>query len=82
MPGQMHLDATDRLYSAAVARIRQPIKALFTWIQAKTGTESTGKVRSSRGYLVHVFGRLAAAMVLSLLKPVAGQVLIHIKPLG
>ncbi|WP_170160876.1 hypothetical protein [Methylocaldum marinum] len=33
-------------------------------IQAKTGIEAASKVRSSRGLLVHVFGRLAAAMFL------------------
>jgi hypothetical protein len=63
-PGQAHLDAADRLYSTAVSRVRQPIEALFNWIQAKTGIEAASKVRSSRGLLVHVFGRLAAAMFL------------------
>lgn len=63
-PGQAHLDAADRLFSTAVSRVRQPIEALFNWIQEKTGIEVASKVRSSRGLLVHVFGRLAAAMLL------------------
>ncbi|CAI8944381.1 hypothetical protein [Methylocaldum szegediense] len=63
-PGQMHLDAADRLYSSAVSRVRQPIEALFNGIQAKTGIETASKVRSSRGLLVHVLGRLAGAMFL------------------
>ncbi|HYE35603.1 MAG TPA: hypothetical protein VEB01_09325, partial [Methylocaldum sp.] len=56
-PGQTHLDAADRLFSTAVSRVRQPIEALFNWIQEKTGIEAASKVRSSRGLLVHVFGR-------------------------
>jgi len=62
--GQTHLDAADRLFSTAVSRVRQPIEALFNWIQEKTGIEAASKVRSSRGLLVHVFGRLVAAMFL------------------
>lgn len=63
-PGQAHLDSADRLYSAAVSRVRQPIEALFAWVQEHTGIEIASKVRSSRGLLVHVFGRLAAALFL------------------
>lgn len=63
-PGQAHLDSADRLYSAAVSRVRQPIEALFAWLQEHSGIETASKVRSSRGLLVHVFGRLAAALFL------------------
>ncbi|HYE37510.1 transposase [Methylocaldum sp.] len=63
-PGQAHFDAADRLFSTAVSRIRQPIEALFHWIQEKTGIEVASKVRSYRGLLVHVFGRLAAMFLL------------------
>lgn len=62
--GQEHLDSADRLYSAAVSRVRQPIESLFNWIQEKTGIECASKVRSFRGLLVHVFARLAAALFL------------------
>ena len=57
--GQTRLDSADKLYSTAVSRIRQPIEALFAWIEQKSGIESAGKVRSYAGLLVHVFGRLA-----------------------
>jgi hypothetical protein len=60
--GQEHLDAADKLFSTAVSRIRQPIESLFAWIEKKTGIESAGKVRSYAGLMVHVFGRLAAAL--------------------
>ncbi|MGZ8250603.1 IS982 family transposase [Methylomagnum sp.] len=62
--GQERLDSADRLYSAAVSRVRQPVESLFNWIQDKTGIECASKVRSFRGLLVHVFARLAAAMFL------------------
>jgi len=48
--------------SRAVSRVRQPIESLFNWIEEKAGIEMASKVRSSQGLLVHVFGRLAAAM--------------------
>jgi hypothetical protein len=60
--GQAHLDAADAWLSRAVSRVRQPVESIFNWIEEKTGIEIASKVRSSQGLLVHVFGRLAAAM--------------------
>jgi hypothetical protein len=60
--GQLHLDVDDQWFSTAVSRIRQPIESLFAWIEEKTGVECASKVRSLNGLMVHVFGRLAAAM--------------------
>lgn len=60
--GQKHLEADEQWLSTAVSRVRQPIETLFGWIEEKTGIECAGKVRSYQGLLVHVFGRLAAAM--------------------
>ena len=60
--GQAYWDAADQLWSTAVSRVRQPIESLFNWIEQKTGIQRASKVRSSNGLLVHVFGRLAAAM--------------------
>jgi hypothetical protein len=59
---QAYLDAVDRLWSMAVSRLRQPIESLFNWLEEKTGIQRASKVRSTNGLLVHVFGRLAAAM--------------------
>jgi len=55
-------DAADIWLSRAVSRVRQPVESIFNWIEEKTGIEIASKVRSSQGLLVHVFGRLAAAM--------------------
>lgn len=60
---QQCLDAADKAYSTAVAQIRQPIESLFNWIQTKTKVHIASKVRSSAGLKVHVFGKLAAALM-------------------
>lgn len=55
-------DAADIWLSRAVSQVRQPVESIFNWIEQKTGIEVASKVRSYQGLLVHVFGRLAAAM--------------------
>lgn len=60
--GQLYLEPQDQWLSTAVSKIRQPIEALFAWIEAKTGIECASKVRSYNGLMVHVFGKLAAAL--------------------
>lgn len=60
--GQKTLDAADTLLSKAISSIRQPIESLFNWINEKTGIQIASKVRSYKGLMVHVFGRLAAAL--------------------
>lgn len=67
--GQENLDAADRLYSRAVSRVRQPIESFFHWLDQKTGIQNASRVRSSAGLWVHVFGRLAAALLLLVLNP-------------
>jgi hypothetical protein len=67
--GQKTLSAADTLYSEAVSCLRQPIESLFSWIDEKTRIQRASKVRSYRGLLVHVFGRLTAAMLILALNP-------------
>ena len=62
--GQTYLDAADQLLSTAISRIRQPIEALFSWLEEKTKIQMASKVRSYSGLIVHVFGRIAAAFLL------------------
>lgn len=61
--GQEFLDASDQLYSTAVASIRQPIESLFSWINEKTGIQIASKVRSTAGLITHIFGRLCVAFM-------------------
>ena len=69
--GQEHLDAADVWLSRAVSQLRQPVESLFNWIEEQTGIEIASKVRSYQGLLVHVFGRLAAAMFVRNVLPVS-----------
>lgn len=62
--GQPNLSFFQQLQSTAVSRIRQPIESLFNWIQEKTNIQVASKVRSSNGLMVHVFGRITAALFL------------------
>lgn len=55
--------AADDLFSAAVSRIRQPIESLFNWLIQKTDIQRASKVRSSKGLLVHIFGKIASAFI-------------------
>jgi len=54
--------AADNLFSTAVSRIRQPIESLFNWLIEKTDIQRASKVRSNNGLIVHVFGKIAAAI--------------------
>ncbi len=56
--------AADKLFSTAVSKIRQPIESLFNWLIEKTQIQRASKVRSANGLIVHVFGKIAAAVSL------------------
>jgi hypothetical protein len=55
--------AADDLFSRAVSKVRQPIEGLFNWLIEKTDFQRASKVRSTKGLMVHVFGKLAAAFI-------------------
>ncbi|MFC1733812.1 transposase [candidate division KSB1 bacterium] len=55
--------AADDLFSRAVSSVRQPIEAFFNWLIEKTDFQRANKVRSTKGLLVHVFGKMAAAFI-------------------
>lgn len=61
--------AYNDLYSKAVSKIRQPIESLFNWLIEKTDFQRASKVRSSKGLLVHVFGKIAAAFIYLIFNP-------------
>lgn len=62
--GQERLDLIDRVKSANVSRIRQPIESIFNWFIEKTDIQNASKIRSEQGLMRHIFGKLAAAMFL------------------
>jgi len=55
--------AADDNYSQFVSAIRQPIESFFNWINRKTGIQNASEVRSTKGLLVHVFGKIASAFI-------------------
>lgn len=61
--GQHSFPGSD-IISSSISSIRQPIESFFNWLQEKTKIQHASKVRSSAGLTVHVFGRLAAAVLL------------------
>jgi hypothetical protein len=62
--GQERLDAADKALSSAISSVRQPIESFFNWIEEKTNIQIACKVRSYEGLMVHVFGKIAAALFL------------------
>ncbi len=55
--------AADDLFSRAVSKVRQPIESFFNWLIEKTDFQKASKVRSTKGLMVHVFGKIAAAFI-------------------
>lgn len=55
--------AWSDLYSTAVSTVRQPIESLFNWLNEKTKIQVASKVRSTKGLLTFICGRIAAAFI-------------------
>ena len=58
--------AANDLFSTAVAKIRQPMESFFSWIQEKTAIQKALKVRSKNRLLLHIYSKMAAAILLLL----------------
>lgn len=61
--GQKELKPDQKAFSKRVSKIRQPIEALFAWLDKVTGIENAQLVRSTAGLMTHIFGKLAAAVM-------------------
>jgi hypothetical protein len=66
---KQHDKAANDLFSKAVSKVRQPIEGWFNWLIEKTDFQRASKVRSAKGLLVHVFGKLAAAFIYLIFNP-------------
>ena len=64
---EMRDKAANDLFSTAVSKVRQPIESLFNWLIEMTDIQRASKVRSTKGLLVHIFGRIAAAYIVLIL---------------
>lgn len=60
---KQRIKAADDLFSTAVSRVRQPVEAIFNWLIEKSDIQKASKVRSTKGLMIHAFGRLAAAFI-------------------
>jgi hypothetical protein len=56
--------AFNNLFNTAVATLRQPIESVFNWINELTQIQNASKVRSSNGLKLHLYGKLAAALMI------------------
>ncbi len=61
--------AANDLFSTAVSKIRQPIESFFNWLIEKTDFQRASKVRSTKGLIVHVFAKIAAAFIYLIFNP-------------
>ena len=50
-------------FSSFVSSVRQPIECFFNWLNRLTNIQSASLVRSLSGLLLHLFGRIAAALI-------------------
>lgn len=66
-PVNKELNEEQRDFSKTVSKYRQPIESFFNWIHQKTGIQLASKVRSTQGLALHIFGKLAAAMLMRIL---------------
>ena len=55
--------AANDLFSTAVSRVRQPIEAFFSWRIQRTDIQRASKVRSAKGLLIYIFGKIASAFI-------------------
>lgn len=56
--------AAPALWSRFVSSLRQPIEGFFGWLIQRTDIQNASRVRSTKGLLVHCYGKLAVACLL------------------
>ena len=56
-------------FSTFVSSVRQPIECFFNWLNRLTNIQLASSVRSLSGLLLHLFGRIAAALISLIFNP-------------
>jgi hypothetical protein len=56
--------AFNELFNKAVSTVRQPIESLFNWMNELTHIQNASKVRSAKGLKLHLYGKLAVAVMI------------------
>lgn len=54
----------ETLFSRFVSSFKQPIESFFNWLIRKTDYQNASRVRSTKGLLIHCYGKLAFACLL------------------
>jgi hypothetical protein len=49
--------SVEKVYSQSASSIKQSIEIIFNWLIISSGIQIASKVRSTKGLIVHVFGR-------------------------
>ena len=57
----------DQVKFTEISRIRQRIESFFNSIKNKSKIQNASKIRSSAGLIVHIFGKIAACLLITLL---------------
>lgn len=55
-------DSFWNYFNTMVSRIRQPIESAFNWLIDHTDIQNAAKCRSTKGALLHIFGKIATAL--------------------
>lgn len=58
------IERGEGLFSSFVSSIRQPVESFFNWLIQRTDIQNASSVRSTKGLLVHCYGKLAVACLL------------------
>ena len=56
--------AATALWSRFISSVRQPIESFLGWLIQRTEIQNASRVRSTKGLLVHCYGKLAVACLL------------------
>lgn len=59
---QQRSSSAYKLANTLVAKFRQPIETIFAWLVEAADIERASRVRSYRGLLVHIYGKIAAVI--------------------
>ena len=55
--------AANDLFSYAVSTVREPIESFINWLNEKVKIQNAQKVRFTKGLLVNIFAKMAAAFI-------------------
>ncbi len=68
-PKGQELTDPEKYYNRLVSRLRQPIESFSNWLIDKTDIQRTSKVRSTKGLMIHCWGKLTFAFYLLVFNP-------------